>query len=326
MNRQSKLLGWPLIPSDLASLVDTTTVRVVPSNQCIRVEGTTERPRLPTYLPTYPPRRLPIYLPTYPYNHFVSRLAKQPEVAAGSSSTSSRQAGRQAAASNTGYLLLLHLLLLVLSICLLPRATRPVFPRLPSPSLSSPLRARARRPPPYRRRWNHHHHPGLPTYHTATITARYTRYTRYTLVLFRNRIAATPVALRTTPIRMHIYTRAYIRVYIRTYLTYTRNSDLRTRVHTYVLIRRYTLVLSDAYVHMRAYTRAQRPSVALCLRPEISLACLANHGLDNNTVIDRTNLVLHRLLFFHVHLLLRDHHRLVQPTASSKRVTFHPSR
>lgn len=24
------------------------------------------------------------------------------------------------------------------------------------------------------------------------------------------------------------------------------------------------------------------------LRPEISLACLANHGLDNNTVIDRT--------------------------------------
>lgn len=79
-------------------------------------------------------------------------------------------------------------------------------------------------------------------------------------------------------------------------------------------------------MYMRAYTRAQRPSVALCLRPEISLACLANHGLDNNTVIDRTNLVLHRLLFFHVHLLLRDHHRLVQPTASSKRVTFHPSR
>lgn len=89
-------------------------------------------------------------------------------------------------------------------------------------------------------------------------------------------------------------------MYIRTYLTYTRNSDLRTRVHTYVLIRRCTLVLCDAYVHMRAYTRAQRPSVALCLRPEISLACLANHGLDNNTVIDRTNLVLHRLLFFHV--------------------------
>lgn len=45
------------------SLVDTTTIRVGPSNQCIRVEGTTERPRLPTYIPTYLPAV--VYLPTY---------------------------------------------------------------------------------------------------------------------------------------------------------------------------------------------------------------------------------------------------------------------
>lgn len=70
---------------------------------------------------------------------------------------------------------------------------------------------------------------------------------------------------------------------------YTRNPDSRTCIYTLTYSYAGTLVPSDAYVHTRAYTRAQRPSVALCLRPEISLACLANHGLDNNTVIDRTN-------------------------------------
>ena len=239
--------------------------------------------------------------------------------------------GRQAA-SNTGYLLhlhLLHLLLLVLSICLLPRTTRRDLCSLRPCSvhlLSRSLCARARQPPLHRRRWNHHHHPELPT---IPLPSRHS--THGTLrVLLRNRIAATPVALRATPICAractHIHIQPYVHVdnFIHVYIRKSRLANAHTHLRTHTMtVRSVRLVPNDAYVHTRAYTRAQRPSVALCLRPEISLACLANHGLDNNTVIDRTNPVLLHLL--HV-LLLRDHYRLVQPTASSKRVTFHPSR
>jgi len=276
--------------------------------------------RAATYIPTYLPST---YLRTY--NHLVSRWNSQRWLLLAAAAAA---VGRQAAASNTGYLLhLLHLLLLVLSICLLPRATqRDLCPPPPSPFISSLVpyaRARARVNLlynvvveitttiqdylPYR-----YHHGTVHTVHSAYYSG-----------------------IASRPLQLHCGQRRFARTH--THMCMHIDDFMHTRTHE-IQIRAYTstysyapgtLVPSDAYVHTRAYTRAQRPSVALCLRPEISLACLANHGLDNNTVIDRTNPVLLHLLLLLLlllHVLLRDHYRLVQPTASSKRVTFHPSR
>lgn len=206
----------------------------------MRVDGTTERPRLPKYLSAV------VYLPTY-LRTKPSRLSVDETASGGCCCCQHQQQQQAAAASNIGYLLhLLHLLLLVLSICLLPRATRPVplfLPYASSPSLppraDERARARARHdsstssslksPPPSTRA----------TYHTATITARYTRYTP---VLLRNRIAATPVALRATPIRAraHTYTGASTYmistpcVHIRAKLRLSRSGHTHLRTHTLV--------------------------------------------------------------------------------------------
>lgn len=167
------------------------------SLKSMRVEGTTKGPRLPTYLPTYPVRT---YVPTT-----ISFLGWRNSQRWLLLAAAAPVVGRQAAASNTSYLLhLLHLLLLVLSICLLSRATRRdlCVPLPPSPFISSLVpsaRARARVNLLYI----------IVVEITTTIQDylpyRYHHGTVHT-VLLRNRIAATPVALRATPIRARSHT------------------------------------------------------------------------------------------------------------------------
>lgn len=247
---------------DLASLVDTTTVRVGPSNQCIRVEGTTERPRLPTYLPTYPPPST--YLPTY--NHLVSRLAKQPAVAAGSSSssssstsTSSRQAGRQLATPATSSTSTYS----ISSCWFSPFAFSAVLhdlssPRPPSPSLSLLLCARARAPVdllhivvveitttiqdylpiylPYR-----YHHGTVHTVHSGTIPESHRGHSS---------CIADNVD---PPACTHIHARTYMCTYahVPDVHTKSRAADARTRLrtHTPVYTRTERCIRAYACVH-----------------------------------------------------------------------------
>lgn len=154
--------------------------------------------------------------------------------------------GRQAAASNTGYLLHLHLLhlLLVLSICLLPRATRrDLCPPPPAPLISSLVpsaRARARvnllyivvveitttiqSYLPYR-----YHHGTVHTVHSA----------------YYSGIASRPLQLhcgqcRTVRARIHARTcaRAHRRFHTRVH-TKSRLADTHTHLRTRTLVRWY---------------------------------------------------------------------------------------
>lgn len=205
----------------------------------MRAEGTTKGPRLPTYLPTYP-------VPTCLQPSRFSGWRNSQRWLLLAAAAAAAAVGRQAAASNTGYLLHLYLLhlLLVLSICLLPRATRrdlcPLPPFRRSSPLSFPLSERARVNLlyiivveitttiqgclPY-------------CYHHGTVHTVYSGY--------YSGIASRPLQLhcgqrRSVRARAYVYAHIHVCMHIDDFIhSHTRNPDSRTRIYTYVLIRRY---------------------------------------------------------------------------------------
>lgn len=168
--------------------------------------------------------------------------------------------GRQAAASNTGYLLHLHLLhlLLVLSICLLPRATRrDLCPPPPAPLISSLVpsaRARARvnllyivvveitttiqSYLPYR-----YHHGTVHTVHSA----------------YYSGIASRPLQLhcgQCRTVRARIHARTHMCACTQT-ISYTRTYEIQTRGHAYTLTYSYARTLVRSYRAMHTCIRVR---------------------------------------------------------------------